>query len=1242
MINTSAAYKEAIKKNRILHHEAKIEFADGATLTPQDQELYTFKISENTSNENSFDIGSAIAKQLELKIDNIDGEYSKHKFAGAKITARVGLEVPGKTEWLKKGVFYADPGKTSGDTISVTAVDSMTKFDVSYSNSKLKYPATLGNIVRDACSVCGVTMSADIASFDQSDFTVATKPSDSSLNFRNILQFVGEIACLNFRMNENDQLTASWYDIDLLESEKLDSAVKVENYSGTIETDDVVVTGVRVTEENVSDSDTDSEKDETEYIYGSTGYVLEIKENKLIQDGKGASIAEYVGRKVNGVAFRPVSIHVQGDPSVEAGDIAVITDRKGNKYKTILTGVTYTAKAQQDMICGAESPAEQSAVRYSKATQVYRELRKTVSRQRTEFKKALDALNTAMGEKKGLYPITETLEDGSSILYFCDQPTVEESKVVVKLNASGWGMSTDGGKTWNVGALVDGTMITKILNTIGINADWIDTGAIEVKTQNGEIIFRVDMDTKSVYMSGSVQIGGKKFSDTIANAITDSKNYADNKLADYSKTVTDSLDGLQNQIDGQIETWYYNYEPTLQNKPASAWTTTEERKKHEGDLFFWKPDKSTGKGGYAYRFFYDSSVSKWEWVLVQDTDITKALAAAQNAQDTADGKRRTFIITPYPPYDIGDTWNQEKGDILTCVVARAAGTSYVSSDWRKLNKYTDDTVANEAKKAAEQAQTAAAYAKNMFLLLSNEYQGIPVNSQGSYTTFPECITSATVMYGSQDITEDCEFAVTKSQGISGTWNNNSKTYKVTGLTEDSGWIDIRAEYMSVLATTKRFSVVKQYAGAKGDKGDTGPQGPQGPQGVQGVKGDTGAAGRTYFIELSTGAVKRGADGTISPASVTAYAYYRDGTGTRVAYSGRWKIQTSTNGSTWTDAYAGTSNTTSVTKTLAKTDKYNFVRFILYAAGGTTNTLDMQSFPILTDVSSLTQLDIVNILSNDGKWNGLYYLGGKLYISFNAARGGTLVLGGVNNGDGTQILYDADGKRVSKSDNDGTLYYKTYTDENNYTGFLFNKSGISFVEWANGVETITPGIINFTADRTYINNNVYVYGWEGKTRRKPVTSASDAGSRIDYIGTGTGTTGGKEYRRMAVRGQWGSTTENYYATDYVYTNTGVSDIRLKENITGSEINALEAVNRMKVRQFDWKKGGHQNIGFVADELEQIDPNLALGGGYDENGEMDVKQINTSYLLNYAIKAIQELSEVVKEQNERIQELERRLS
>lgn len=1304
MINTSAAYKEAIKKNRILHHEAKIEFSDGTALTPQDQDLYTFKISENTSNEKSFDLGSAIAKQLDLKINNIDGEYSKHKFSGAKITARVGLEISGKTEWLKKGVFYADPGKTAGDTISVTAVDGMTKFDVSYSKSGLSYPATLGNIVRDACSVCGITMSPEIASFEKSDFVVTNRPVDSSLTFRNILQFVGEIACLNFKMNADDQLTASWYDTNLLESETAEAAIKVEHYSGTIETDDVVITGVKVTEESVSDSDTE-EKNETEYIYGSTGYVLEIKENKLIQEGNGASVAEYAGRKVNGIAFRPVSIHTQGDPSIEAGDIAVITDRKGNKYKTILTGVIYTAKAQQDLICGAESPAEQSAVRYSKATQVYRELRKTVAKQKTEFEKSLEALKTAMGEKRGLYPITEVLEDGSSILYFCDQDTVAESKIVVKLNASGWGMSTDGGKTWNTGVLVDGTMIAKILNTIGINADWINTGAIEIKTEDGETIFRVDMDSKSVYMSGDVRIGGKKFSESIDNAITDSKNYADSKLADYSKTVADSLEGLQGQIDGQIETFYYEYEPTLQNAPASQWTTTEKRKKHEGDLFFWKPNKETGEGGYAYRFFYDSSVSKWEWVLVQDTDITKALAAAQNAQDTADGKRRTFIVTPYPPYDIGDTWNQENGDILTCVVARASGTPYVSTDWRKLNKYTDDTVAEEAKKAAEQAKEAAALAKNMVLTLSNDSQSITVDADGKYSTFPATVTQATVMYGSTDISTDCEYEVTKSSGITGNWNKSNRIYTVTGLSENAGWVEIKATYINTLTVSKRFTVQKVYAGTDG------------------------TPGRTYLIELSSYAAKRGADGEISPGYVTAYAYYRDGAETRKTYAGRWKIQTSTDGSTWTDSWTSTSNATSATKNLKNAD-YNFVKFILYEAGGTTNELDTQTFLILTDISALTQEEIVKILSDNGTWKGLYYSNNHLYISFDAALGGVLTLGGPNNGNGQLKLYDENGNEVLRLNNGGmamnssaddaiTIFrllrtglfyydstgkkrkvsidtgglavYVDYTDTNNYKMLKLGKYGLYAAKKTSGVEELwmegdtskkwegyiiryLNDLVRITANAIYtdgcsIGNNLatsgtlsvagtaglkggaYVQGsfsfedaeqttTSSPVRRRPIATAGTEGKKIAYIASGTTMSSeGFEVDHLEIRGQF--TTKSYYTRKF-YSGTAPSDIRLKENIEDSEVNALELVNRMQVRQFDWKIGGHQNIGFVADELEKIDPNLTLGGGYDENGEMNVKQINTPYLLNYAVKAIQELSETVKNQNKHIEELERRLS
>ena len=497
-----------------------------------------------------------------------------------------------------------------------------------------------------------------------------------------------------------------------------------------------------------------------------------------------------------------------------------------------------------------------------------------------------------------------------------------------------------------------------------------------------------------------------------------------------------------------------------------------------------------------------------------------------------------------------------------------------------------------------------------------------------------------------------------------------------------------------------------------------------------IKGETGAAGRTYFIELSSGAAKRGADGSISPSSVTAYAYYRDGTSsTRTAYSGRWKIQTSTDGNTWSDAWTSTSNSTSATRTLVKADKYNFVRFVLYAAGGTTNMLDMQTLVILTDISALTQEEIVNILSNNGAWKGLYYLNKQLYISFNAAKGGTLALGGVNDGDGQLKVYDADGKEVLRLNNGGmamnsasddtiTIFrllrtglfyydstgkkrkvsidtgglavYVDYTDTNNYKMLKLGKYGLYAAKKTSGVEELwmegdtdkkwegyiiryLNDLVRITANAIYtdgcsIGNNLatsgtlsvagtaglkggaYVQGSfsfedaeqttaSSPVRRRPVATAGTAGKKIAYIASGTTMSSeGFEVDHLEIRGQF--TTKSYYTRKF-YSGSAPSDIRLKDNVVDSEVNALETVNQMQVRQFDWKKGGHQNIGFVADELEKIDPNLALGGGYDENGEMDVKQINTSYLLNYAIKAIQELSATIKEQSCKIKELEEKL-
>lgn len=500
MIKTTAAYKEAIKKNRIFHHEVNINFADQTSMTVGDVDLFAFQLLDATSNTGSFDIGSAIAQQLLLKLNNVDGKFDNHDFSDAVITAKIGLELSDNSiEWLNKAIFKAEPGTVSGDTISVNAFDNMVKFDADYSQSKLVYPATLGAIVRDACSCCDVTLAPDSATFDKDDYIVQNRPNDSALTFRQVLQFVGQIACKFFKINTEGKLSVRWYDIDTFESIDIDNVdtekiilIDELHTGSTLQTDDVVITGVKVIEEN---RDEENSSSEVTYKSGTDGYVLEVSNNKLIQGGSGAEVVNYLGEHLNGLQFRPMSINASTDPCRESGDLAVVIDSKGNKYKTIFTNVNYVAHTAQALICGAEVPARLSSTRYSQATQVYKEIRANIRKYRSEWSAAFKELQTAMDSKNGLFPVSETQEDGSTILYFCDKPALKDSSTVIKLSAAGWGMSTDGGKTWNVGTLVDGTTITKILNTVGVNADWINTGALTVKGDDGNIVLSIDANT---------------------------------------------------------------------------------------------------------------------------------------------------------------------------------------------------------------------------------------------------------------------------------------------------------------------------------------------------------------------------------------------------------------------------------------------------------------------------------------------------------------------------------------------------------------------------------------------------------------------------------------------------------------------------------------------------------------------------------------------------------------------------
>lgn len=703
MRNLSTEFKEQQNSgNRNYLKYADFTFTDGSTLSITDKDLWSngFKFEDAVSQSGSFDIGAAIVNKLTLQINNFSGKYTDYIWDGARVVCHIGLELSTGIEKIRICTMtVTDAPYQSTAIISLTCEDSMRLFDRDYSESKLTYPATRLQIIQNACEVCGVTLQS--TRFDNDDFVIQNRPDDSSITFRQVIAWVAQMGCqwaktdaygrlcLDWYKNEvpdnfYDLVETPWKDIegkDILDTTGAQIITVMQKGITAIDTNgftpwlyDIEITGVKVTEyvENSSQNEAKT------YQSGESGYVIEISDNKLIQEGSGEKICQIIADRCVGLKFRPFTTGALTNIAWEAGDTIEISDRNGKQYKSFLTSVALNPGTFEQLECSAKSVSRNKQKQYSLNQQVQAENKKNLRDERTAREKAIEELSNRLAESSGVYTTVEQQPDGSNIYYLHNKPQLSDSDIVWKMTAEAWAVSTDGGQHWNGGMTVDGDVIARILTATGVNADWINTGTIKAIDKDGNTTFMVDIITGRVVINAdSVQIKGKD-----VNAIA--KEKAETEVNNFiSNTYTTDINNLQSQIDGQIETFFYDYEPTLQNIPASGWTTNEERKKHEGDLFYWKSK------GYAYRFMQDGAT--WKWQLVQDTDITLALAAAEKAQDTANHKRRVFVVQPEPPYDIGDLWTQgSNGDLMRCKVARASG-SYSVDDWEKASKYTDDS-----------------------------------------------------------------------------------------------------------------------------------------------------------------------------------------------------------------------------------------------------------------------------------------------------------------------------------------------------------------------------------------------------------------------------------------------------------------------------------------------------------------------------------------------------------------------
>ena len=796
MKNVSNQFKDVIKAGGPFYAYANVKLSNNTQFTlDSEDDFYIDGNNYSESGGSGFPIGVAMSKQITLSLDNSDGRYSDYDFYGAVITLYTEADLPnGTVERIPEGIFTVIDSVAPGDVLEITAYDNMYKLDTEY-QSNLTYPATTQQIWNNLCSTYDLLSGS--TQFENNDFIVQSKPE--GVTGRQMAGYIAQIACGNAVADTSGRLCIKSFDFSEFDTSEMIVAGEIETSSGChilsefsqdpdIGTDDVTITGVMTTIE----AENSDEEDQT-IIYGTSDYALSI-DNPLITGSEQTAIS-LIGERVTGLTIRPFSGDFSPNPRIEFADLAYLVDRKDNVYKTIITSNDFNYLASSSLENGLESPERNRSVYSGNATEVYRKTQEAIRKSRTEWEKAAENLNNQIKNSSGLYPTEEEQPDGSTIYYFHNKPTLEESSTIIKITAQALAISTDGGKTYPTGITVDGNAIVSILDTIGVNASWINTGVLNISDEDGNEIMYVDVDT------GVVRI---------------------------------------------------------------------------------------------------------------------------NAQS------------------------------LTISGSPVASEQYVQDQVAKLG--------------------------TLNIILSNDYCSVPVTSDGTIVTggLSGVDTVVTVLYGTTDITDRAQVTITESAGIDGTWSAANKKYTVSSVTTDNAWADFSVTYQGI-NVVKRFTVAKLYPGADGEPG------------------------KNYQLGSSAVTVRRGKYGVLSPTYVDFTSYYFSGDAVRQPYSGRFAIEESVDGMSWTSRYTSEEDEDAVRchfyspmvtsaglylsdaqgrflAALELPEDVIAIRCTLYAAGGTANIIDRQTVSIITDAKSLSAEEYFNLLTDNGRIQGIFMRGDQLFIN----------------------------------------------------------------------------------------------------------------------------------------------------------------------------------------------------------------------------------------------------------------------
>lgn len=1108
MINVSDAFKQKLQDGERVWQEVEITFPDGTVKTVKNEIMGENCTFSDCAESSSFPIGCVVCKSMTLELDNTSDQWKNYNFYMAKVHAYLKMQTSvassattdelldenyepildqsggailatkaateDRVETIDKGIYTITTPEQYGEILSFTALDDMYKTNATYI-SHLVLPQSIETLVRDACETLGIPSEVSMA---HGNLIVSEIPEN--MTFRQLFGWAAMLETANARLDSRGYLrfirwdfsntqedynavvdadgnvtfkggasidsesfispTGNWtIDSDgfltLIES-AADTSEKLKDFfeSPTVSSDDIVITGIKL------------KNKENEAMYGITGYVLEL-ENDLVADSDLDTVAAQIGDSIIGAKFRNMSGELAYNPLIEFGDMAYTYDRRWNRYITPLTDVSCFVNGKTTVKTQADDPIRGQSKFQSESTKAIVEARRLVKKEKTAREKAVEKLEETLKNSSGLYETSVAQEDGSTITYLHDKPTLAESKNVIKFTAEAIGVSNDGGKTYPYGFFLTGDLIAKILYAHGINADYIDTGALTVRDSDGNIIFQVDMDTKKVIISGdNVVIGDSSLPDKLTkmdNNIASAKNMTF-QLSNDMQTITSDADGNIPVFPTVATTAKVMYGSSDITNDCSYTITKSDSVTGSWDVdthTYTVTGLSADNGWVDIKAVYlinlavvkRFTISKQKQGLEGDKGIpgktpTIRYASMPDGTDMSDNPKYVKLLD-----SAGNIISDSTGDIIYTSgeafyvgflkeSAEVDSTNPSDYEWSRykgtdgLTQYTHLAYANSADGKTDFSVDNP----------NREYIGMYVDFEEQDSTNPEKY-AWTLVKGANG-----------AQGVPGKPGTDGKTpyFHIAYANSADGKTEFSVDN----------SVDKLYIGQYTDYLPDDSTDPAKYSWTK-IKGNDGTPGRTYYLRANAGVLMMGQDKKITPNPFKVHAYYRDGQGDEATFKTWWVVEYSKDsGKTWTKL-AFNVQTSGIT---INPDNYSLgadgmIRATIYTDSGRTKIADQQTWQVAVDVGMLTQEQIVEILSNDGEFKGLYYLNGHLYISLDALMGNAAILGGTKNGNGYLKIKDKKGTVKGLIDYSGYTAFTSYEENSTrmkYTGICFSDTGIN--------------------------------------------------------------------------------------------------------------------------------------------------------------------------------------------------------